>query len=268
MKNAIVIIISFILCIILFITELSYLTLYNIDKGITKNEVTKIIDNIDIRKELNNIENKKNIEFEYIDEKLEKEVENYIKENIKAMWLNSFYNENINYISSNEFKIIVNNKLDELLGENKITEKEQEIIKQETEDITKEIDEMIKQVTQDERVYIGRKIISKETRIYVLIGIILISIIIILINKSKETLIWLSVPTLMTGVIFVLLSIILTGKSNIIDINIFGTINPYLKNLTETITQSSKTTIIIGLIEISIYIILKYKESSEQNGKI
>jgi len=272
-NNPIIIVISFILCIPLFIIEIIFLIQFNISHGITREDTINLIDNMNIKRELRNLEtynDVKNISTdiqEYIFNN--KELETYTKENVKAIYLNVCYGENINYINKNEFINSVNNKLQQLEEENQITDEQKEKILNSANEITNTIDNTIEESQNINKTNIIKTIMSKKTSNYLLITTIIISLIILGINK-QEGYIWISIPTIIAGIIFLILALSLEGKTNIIDIdvNLYGVINSYFKTFINVLKKSSIVTTLIGIIEVIIYIILKYKKGSEENGKI
>ena len=276
MKKPGTIIISFILCIVLFITEILFMTLFNISHGIKKEEITNIIEQVDIKEELKEIaeyqELKKEINNELLDELVSsQEVENYVKENIKAIYLNAVYNENMNYINSIELKEQINNKIDILIDLNQLTPEQKEKIINILDEITKSIDEQIENTnSENEIIKLIKVIINKKTTNYALIGVIIISLLIIIINQSKTGYIWVGLPTIITGVLFLILALGIEGKipETGIDVEIKNFIINYLPSLLKTIKKSSIIMTIIGFIGCTLYTILNYQERSAQDGEI
>lgn len=274
MKNTVTIIISFFLCILLFITEMLYLTLFNINNIATKKNIIELIDNIDVKKELIKTDKYNEVTNEVIDELFDTdEIEKYIKDNMKAIYLNTFYNENQEYISSNKVKDEMNTKLEILVAENKITESQKEDITKSINEITEEIDNSIEETNND----IGKKIIqtvvSKKTTQYILTGIIILSILIYLVNRDEKTLIWTGIPTFISGTLFFLLALSLLGKIDMIEMNInidtYESINPFFNKITNSLKTSGLIMLGIGTIELIVYTILKFnKIESDNNGKI
>lgn len=274
MKNTLTIIISFLLCIVLFTAEMIYLTLYNIDNIATKKNVIELIDNIDVKKEI--IKNYKYNELtnEVLDEIFdEDEIEIYIKGNMKAIYLNTLYNENQEYISGNNLKNELNTKLEKLVTEQKITELQKENIMTETNKIIEEIDNSIEETNDNIGKIIIQTIISKKTTQYIIIGIIILSALIYMVNRNENTLIWTGIPTSISGALFFILSLSLLGKIDMIDMNInidiYGTINPFFDKITNSLKTSGLVMLGIGITELIGYTIIKYKKiESDENGKI
>lgn len=263
---------SFILCIALFILEIAYLILFNVSRGINKNGITKLIDNIDIKEELKRVEayNDLNVDNKVLEDIFNsKEVEEYVKENIKAFYLNICYNENRPYIESDKLREYVNTKIEKQQEEYGITEENLENILNITDEIIEKVEtELNEKNISKEETKIVREILSKKPSDYILIGIIIVSIIILSINKSYEGLIWLALPTLISGGLFFLLALSVDGTINTvdIDINIYEFINSYFKTLLKTIKVSSITFLFTGMIESISYVILKFRKSGENNG--
>lgn len=275
MKNTVTIIISFFICIALFVTEMIYLTLYNVNNIATKKNIIELIDNINVKKELIKTDKYNEVTNEVFDEIFDtEEIKIYIKENMKAIYLNTLYNENKEYVSSDNVKNKINDKLEVLVTENKITELQKEDIMKSTNDIIKEIDNNIEEANNND---LGKKImqiiISKKTTHYILMGVIVLSSLIYLVNRDEKTLIWTGIPTLTSGLLFVLLALSLLGKIDAIDMNINidinGTLNPFFDKITNSLKTSGLVMSFIGTIELIGYTILKYKKiESDENGKI
>lgn len=275
MKNTVTIIISFFICIALFVTEMIYLTLYNVNNIATKKNIIELIDNINVKKELIKTDKYNEVTNEVFDEIFDtEEIEIYLKENMKAIYLNTLYNENKEYVSSDNVKNKINDKLEVLVTENKITELQKEDIMKSTNDIIKEIDNNIEEANNND---LGKKImqiiISKKTTHYILMGVIVLSSLIYLVNRDEKTLIWTGIPTLTSGLLFVLLALSLLGKIDAIDMNINidinGTLNPFFDKITNSLKTSGLVMSFIGTIELIGYTILKYKKiESDENGKI
>jgi len=275
MKNTVTIIISFFICIALFVTEMIYLTLYNVNNIATKKNIIELIDNINVKKELIKTDKYNEVTNEVFDEIFDtEEIEIYLKENMKAIYLNTLYNENKEYVSSDNVKNKINDKLEVLVTENKITELQKEDIMKSTNNIIKEIDNNIEEANNND---LGKKImqiiISKKTTHYILMGVIVLSSLIYLVNRDEKTLIWTGIPTLTSGLLFVLLALSLLGKIDAIDMNINidinGTLNPFFDKITNSLKTSGLVMSFIGTIELIGYTILKYKKiESDENGKI
>lgn len=275
MKNPTITIISFILCIILFVTEILFMTLFNISHGITKTEITNIIEQADIKEELKEIEEyqelKKEINSELLDELVaSQEVENYVKGNIKALYLNTIYNENMNYISSIELKEQLNNKIDILIDLNQVTPEQKDKIINVLDEMTTTIDEQIEITNENTFIYFIKTLVNKKISNYILIGIALISLLIMIINKSKAGYLWVGLPTIITGVLFLILVLGIEGKipETGIDVEIKNFIIKYLPELLKTLKKSSIIMTTIGFIGCALYTILNYQERSAQDGKI
>ena len=264
--------ISFILAVVLFVAEVLLIVQFNISRGITKNDINNIIDSIDIENEMVELEEyKKEINSEIFQEIIEsKELQDYIKENMKVAYNNILYNENNNYIDSNDLKIFVNNILlekQELIG---ITEEEIENINKKINDITHEIEIQIEDMeTHKSDLKIISSFVSKKTTNYIIIFALLIIGTIILINQSKEGYIFVGIPTLIVGIVFLILSLTLSKTINTtgIDEEVIRYVNTYLPTLMKTLRKSSIITTVIGALSCTAYTILHYQEV-ESNGKI
>lgn len=265
---------SFILAIILLISEIFLMIQFNISRGIKKEDINKIIDNINIENEIIETDEYKKLEeqinIEILQEIIEsQELNNYIKQNLKALSSNILYNENNTYISSDELTQFVNNVIlekQELFG---IHEEEIEIINKELDNLTKEIEQNIEEVElYKNEIKIIYKFLENKTTTYMIAFTLIITAIIILINQSKDKYIFVGMPTLIVGVIFLILWLSLSQKINTtgIDKKIIIYANKYLPNLLKTLKQSSIIITIIGTIGCTLYTILHYQEVQE-NGK-
>ena len=276
MKNPAIVIISIMLSIFLFITEMLFMTSYNISNGITQQNVINIIEQVNIKNELNGIDAYKNLKQEINREILDQiftsqEVENYIKENAKAVYINILYKENMEYISSIELKEQVNNKIEILTEQNEITEEQKEKIMTIIDELTSTIDNQIENINNENEVLqIIRIIFSKKTTNYILIAVAIIALLIFTVNKSKSGYLWTGLPTIITGVLFLILALSIEGKlpETSIDIEIKNFIIKYLPSLIKTLKKSSIIMTSIGFIECALYTILNYQERSAQDGKI
>jgi lipopolysaccharide export LptBFGC system permease protein LptF len=262
---------SFILCGVLFVSEILLIIQYNASRGITKEEINNIIDSVNIEKETLKFDEYKELEKEINPEILQniirsKELEIYVKENSKIAYSNILYDEDNIYISSEELKNYINNTLTE-----------QELTEEEKENINKKVDEFINRYEQGlENAQIFKnniKIISSfmsKTATTIMLGIsILIGLVIILINKSKEGYIFVGITTLIVGVIFFILwlSLSKTIYTTGIDKDVIRFVNMYLPTLLNTLKKSSIITSLIGLIGCITYTILHYQEV-QSNGEI
>ena len=276
MKNPAIVIISIMLSIFLFITEMLFMTSYNISNGITQQNVINIIEQVNIKNELNGIDAYKNLKQEINREILDQiftsqEVENYIKENAKAIYINILYKENMEYISSIELKEQVNNKIEILTEQNEITEEQKEKIMTIIDELTSTIDNQIENINNENEVLqIIRIIFSKKTTNYILIAVAIIALLIFTVNKSKSGYLWTGLPTIITGVLFLILALSIEGKlpETSIDIEIKNFIIKCLPSLIKTLKKLSIIMTSIGFIECALYTILNYQERSAQDGKI
>ena len=266
---------SFILAIVLFISEIFLMIQFNLSKGISKKDINKIIDNINIENEIIDNDDYKELEEQINPEILQEiieseELSNYIKENAKALYNNILYNENNTYINSDELKEFVNNVISEhqeLVG---ITDEEIELINEKIDEITKDIDESIEEVEiYKNDLKIISKILSTKTTTYILVFTLLIAAAIILINKSKDGYLFAGITTLIVGIIFLILwaslskTIVTTG----IDEEVIKYVSSYLPTLLKTLKKSSIIMTLIGVIGCITYTILHYQEV-QSNGKI
>ena len=268
-------VISFILCIILFVSETLLLIQYNVSKGIRKEDVIKIIDNLNIEDEIQEFEN-----YDKLEEKLNREVLNeiinsdelnrYVKENAKNIYLRVIYGENVNYISNEELKEYINNRVEQLEELNEITETDKIEILNIVDKIINEVENNIEETSKIENMNVIAKFMSNKTTTYILLITILLSAAIILINKSKTGLIFTGLPTIITGVLFLILELTLTRKINAtgIDRRVIYAVNNYLPNIIATLKKSSIIMTSIGFIECALYTILNYQEVGNKNGEI
>jgi len=268
-------VISFILCVILFVSETLLLIQYNVSKGIRKEDVIKIIDNVNLEDEIKELNS-----YDKLEEKLNREVLNeiinsdelnrYVKENAKSIYLKTIYGEKVNYISNEELKLYINNKVEQLEELNEITETDKIEILNIVDEITKEVENGIEETSKIENMNIIEKLMSNKTTTYILLITIFISATIILINKSKTGLIFAGLPTIITGVLFLILELTLTRKINAtgIDRRVIYAVNNYLPNLIKTLKKSSIIMTSIGFIECALYTILNYQEVGNKDGEI
>lgn len=266
---------SFILTIILFISEIFLMVQFNISRGITKEDMNRIIDNVNIENEIIETKEYKELEDQINPELLEQiieseELSNYIKENTKALYSNILYNENNNYINSEELKQFVNNAIleqQELIG---ITDEDIELINKKIDEMTKEIEKSIGEVEEYKSdLKIISTFLSNKTTTYILGITVLIGAAIILINRSKDGYIFVGVTSIIVGVIFLILWLSLSRTINTtgIDEDVIRYVSIYLPNLLKTLKQSSIIMTIIGAIGCITYTVLHYQEV-QSNGEI
>lgn len=268
-------VISFILCAILFVSEILLLVQYNLNKGIKKQDVLKIIDNVNLEDEIKKLDNydklQKKINEQVLNEIINsEELNRFVKENAKSIYLKVIYGENVNYISNEQLKKYTSNKVDELQKTNEITEMDKIEILNITDDIIKDIETSIEEISNIDNMDIIKKIISNKTTKYLILITVLLSFGIILINKSKTGLLFTGLPTIITGVLFLILELSITQKINAtgIDRRIIYCVNTYLPDLIKTLKNSSILMTIIGFLECALYTILNYQEVGNNNGKI
>lgn len=266
---------SFILTIILFISEIFLMVQFNISRGITKEDMNRIIDNVNIENEIIETKEYKELEDQINPELLgqiieSEELSNYIKENAKALYSNILYNENNTYINSEELKQFVNNVIleqQELIG---ITDEDIELINKKIDEMTKEIEKSIGEVEEYKSdLKIISTFLSKKTTTYILGITVLIGATIILINRSKDGYIFVGVTSIIVGVIFLILWLSLSRTINTtgIDEDVIRYVSIYLPNLLKTLKQSSIIMTIIGAIGCITYTVLHYQEV-QSNGEI
>ena len=266
---------SFILTIILFISEIFLMVQFNISRGITKEDMNRIIDNVNIENEIIETKEYKELEDQINPELLgqiieSEELSNYIKENAKALYSNILYNENNTYINTEELKQFVNNVIleqQELIG---ITDEDIELINKKIDEMTKEIEKSIGEVEEYKSdLKIISTFLSKKTTTYILGITVLIGATIILINRSKDGYIFVGVTSIIVGVIFLILWLSLSRTINTtgIDEDVIRYVSIYLPNLLKTLKQSSIIMTIIGAIGCITYTVLHYQEV-QSNGEI
>ena len=266
---------SFILTIILFISEIFLMVQFNISRGITKEDMNRIIDNVNIENEIIETKEYKELEEQINPELLgqiieSEELSNYIKENAKALYSNILYNENNTYINSEELKQFVNNVIleqQELIG---ITDEDIELINKKIDEMTKEIEKSIGEVEEYKGdLKIISTFLSQKTTTYILGITVLIGAVIILINRSKDGYIFVGVTSIIVGVIFLILWLSLSRTINTtgIDEDVIRYVSIYLPNLLKTLKQSSIIMTIIGAIGCITYTVLHYQEV-QSNGEI
>lgn len=277
MENKIIkYVISFFLCLILFISEIILLIQFNLSKGIKRQDVTKIIDNINIEDEIKELDRYDELE-QSLDPEILKEIVNseelnlYVKENAKGIYLKLIYGENTYYASNQELKEYINNKIESLQELNKITETEKDNLLSIIDEITTEVENNIEEISNmDNNLNIIQKFMSNKTTTYLLLITVFISLGIILINKSKTGFLFTGLPTIIVGVIFLILELSLAGKINAtgIDERIIYVVNTHLPNILKTLKKSSIIMSSIGSIECALYTILNYQETGSENAEI
>ena len=277
MENKIIkYVINFLLCIILFVSEIILLIQFNLSKGIRKQDVIKIIDNINIEDEIKELDKYDKLEQTLKPEILKEiinseELNAYVKENAKGIYLKLIYGEKTYYASNQELKEYVNNKIGQLEEINEIKEEEKNNLLSIIDEITTEVENNIEEISNiDNNFNIIQKFMSNRTTVYLLLTTILLTAGIILLNKSKTGYIFTGLPTIITGVIFLILELALTEKINAtgIDRRVIYAVNTYLPNIIKTLRKSSIIMTSIGFIECALYTILNYQELGSENAEI
>lgn len=248
-KKIVVSVISFVLCVVLFFVEMIYLMLFSVRNGITREDVINIIDDIsitqildayDIYNDLMLYDNDLVSEIIYSDE-----MNDYIKGNIKVTYSNIFCGKNNAYISSNDLLDLVNNKV-ESIDLNDYNSSDLLVMIHKFVD---EFDSDLQVVQQsDSFLLIVNDFFSSKTTNFLLGMIIVILLIIILINISYDSFIWIGLPTMMSGILFLILTLSLGGTINTIDvdINVFYYVNTFLGNLISKMKFISVLFTVIG----------------------
>ena len=180
MENKIITyVISFILCVILFVSETLLLIQYNINKGIRKEDIIKIIDNINLEEELKELDNYDELKLneEVLNEIINSnELNTYVKENAKSIYLKIIYGENINYINNTELKEYINNKLILLQEQNEITELDKIEILNIIDEIISKVENNIEKTSSIGDTNIIENIMSNKATIYILIITLLLTL--------------------------------------------------------------------------------------------
>lgn len=276
MKNVGVFLISFILCIFLLVSEMLYMVLFNFSHGITRDEIINIIDKADIMDEFSDMdlynELGNEIGFDVLDELIAvTEVESYVKGNAKALYMNGIYGDNISYQDSIVLKEEISNKISGFIESNQITEEQRDRILSLLDEVIGSLDEQIEIVDSDNLFFeVIRILINKKTANYVLVGVFVISAIILVVNKSKNGYLFIGLPTLITGVLFLILLLAIQGRipETSIDIDIKNFIVMYLPELLNSLKKSSYLMAIFGLIGCGLYTVLNLQEGSNYDEQM
>lgn len=269
-KKIIISFISVIFSIIIFAGSVAFLSLYDISHGIKKENILEIIDDVDIEEELKQFEVYNKLEKE--DKKLirtvfeNEEIETCIKETVGNIYVGIIYDEKIN-IEEEKLTKLINNKIEEIQEKYGMTEENIETIKNITKQIEKEINEIEKiRVEHAPQIDAIKLIFSKKASYYPLILVIVLSAVVILINEKYKGLIWASIPVIVSGALFLLISLSIDGTIRI-DGSVSSLAMESMDNLIKTIKISSIVYIVIGVIEIGIYEISKLKENGVTYGE-
>lgn len=269
-------IVSIPLCVILMVVELLLLVQYNTSKGIRKEDVLNIIDNIDIVEQVEDQEEYQELRSilgkETLDEIINSdEVSSYIRESAKKIYLNTIHGEKNPALSKQELTEYVESKAASLQEENKLTEKgKREVIR-----LLDEIAEGMANDINDTATFSANNniipnLVSKKTTTYLILGVVFLSALIMLVNQNKNGLLFPGITTLIVGTLFFILHLSLTRKINAtgIDDEIIELIKDYLPNLVRTLRKSSIMMMIIGGIECGLYTVLNYQEMGSKDGEI
>lgn len=271
-ENKTLLVINIILCTMLFTAEIIYLVIFNINNGIKKEEILNYINNIEAKEllKVTNINDKmeNEIDKEIIGKIIETpQIKSYITTTIKNIYLGLLYNESLPDITSNEIIDLVNNSIDNNI---EITDIEKQKILELTKEISLDIESNVKEIKNNKTSIISfKKLIEKTIPIILIISLIMLIMIITVINKNYESLLFIGLPTLIAGIIFLLLALSLTGTIKTIEISESTQVllNKSFPSIIKTLKYTSIIACLIGLIEIIIYKIKKYQRRCTLNGK-
>lgn len=269
-------IISIPLCVMLMVVELLLLTQYNASKGIRKEDVIKIIDNVDIVEQMEDQQEYRELENilgnETLDEIINsEELNSYIRESAKRIYLNTMYGEKNIALSKQELIEYVESKAASLQEENKLSEKnKREVIRLFNELADEMANDINDTASFSANNNIIPKLLSNKTTTYLVLAVVFISALIMLINQNKNGLLFPGITTLIVGTLFFILQLSLTRKIHAtgIDDEIIELIKDYLPNFVRTLRKSSLMMMIIGGIECGLYTVLNYQEMGSSNGEI
>ena len=270
--NVVKFFLSFILSIVLFVLEVLLLVQFNVSRGITKNEINNIIDDVSIENEIIDSDIYKELEdqidYDLLQEIVESdELDSYLKGNAKAIYNNILYNENNSYISSDGFKEYVHNLIEH---KEDISSDDIDVIESKINELTKEIDLQIENIeTYRSDIVLISSFMLEKTTIYLALFSILVAFIIIVINRSKDGYMFVGLTTIIVGVIFFVLWLSLSRTINTtgIDREVIHYVNLYLPTLLKTLKKSSIIMFVIGALGCTTYTILHYQEV-QQNGNM
>lgn len=264
MNNKIKLVINILLLITLLTLTSTYLIIFNIKNGITKQDIKQYIDKIDITKELkktdlyDEIRNKTNINKETIDKIINSNnIEQYIKNNTQDIFISIIYEQNIPNINTQDIKNIIETNIDKLI-ENKqieLTEQQKQQLLELTNEYSHIIEEGIKNLeTYKQEINIVKNIIFKTIPQILLVLIISIIGTLILLNKNTYSyLLYIGIPCIIIGITYIISFITLKGITN------------SFTNFQNLILKTGIIGVSIGLIQIIIY--TKIERKSEQNGE-
>ena len=236
-------ILSSVLAIALFVAEIVLMVQYNVSRGITKQDVNRIIDTYDLEIEIKKAKEYKELESQIDSEMLQEiieseELNNYIKGNVKSLYGNILYNEKNEYINNEELKQYINNTITKYQETIEITDQDIETIDKNIDIMTKEIEQNIEEVeTHKSEIKIISDILSPKTTTYIVGVTVLIGIAIISLNKSKDGYMWVGLTTIIVGIIFFVLWLSLSKTINTtgIDEKIIRYVSKYLPTFLKTL---------------------------------
>ena len=269
-------IVSIPLCVILMVVELLLLVQYNTSKGIRKEDVLNIINNIDIVEQIEDQEEYRELENILGNAALKEiinsdEVSSYIRESAKRIYLNTVHGERNISLSKQELTEYIEKKAVSLQELDKLSEKnKREVIRLFNEIADKMANDINETANFSANTNIIPNLISKKTTTYLILGVVFLSALIMLVNQNKNGLLFPGITTLIVGTLFFILHLSLTRKINAtgIDDEIIELIKDYLPNLVRTLRKSSLMMMIIGGIECGLYTVLNYQEMGNKDGEI
>lgn len=272
-KNTSKKIINIVLCIILFIFITSNLILYNINHGIKEKQVINYIENIELKEIIiktgiyEKIENKLEIDKDTIDKIIDsEEIKKYITNTLTKTYYALKEKTPLPEKTNEEFIKLINENIEKLEIESniKITDEQKQKILNLIDEKLLELEQQLKKLSMENIDFNKLNTVLKKTlpNLFI-ISIIILSILIILINrKNQEFFIYLSAPAIVSGVIILFLTLFIDKGINLLNIDSIS-FNKLINNFIQISNISSMTTLVIGIIEIIIYLILKMKRRSD-----
>lgn len=262
-----------ILSIILFIGICTYLALIISTKVITKDNVKELVKYSDINKILDadisssfyKVADDNSVDRGIIDELVNSsDFKELIGEYSGSLVENVLYNSEIKKITSDEIVTITENNLDKSANAMGYT-----LSKEQKENILGEIDKVAKEFVevisnQDNinnetlnNVKVLRTIFSTKTKMIVLIILLIITVLITISNWSiYKFAIWIGIPTMISGAIFISLGYAIGNMITITNYPIELT-HFIASNISPIFMKSGIIVLVIGLIEIVYYKIMK-----------
>lgn len=262
--------ISFICCVLLFFMEISFLLLFSVRNGIKKDSVVNIINDIPVINILKNFDaynDLSSFNSDLVFDVIESDEMNYfVKENLKVSYLNVFYGEDISYLSGTD---VLNFAVERAFSYYDSDDSSSIVFFDTIERLINEFEENVCDNQNNNYFVVINTIFSSTTmNIFMILSVILV-IFIILFNMSYDSLIWIGIPTFLSGIMILILTLLLCGTIDgvFLNANIIYYVTKFFGNLIIKMRFVSILFVSIGCCLIIVYYFIKKGYVGVYDGK-